>query len=63
MKNKKPLNEATIKMLADSERIEREIQAVCELIRKENEAKGIAPYAGFPKERLCVEANQDLWNC
>jgi hypothetical protein len=63
MKIKKPLNEATIKMLADSERVERQIQAVCELIRKENEAKGIARYAGFPKETLCMEANQDAWNC
>ena len=61
MKNKKPLNEATIKMLADSERIEREIQAVCELIRKENEKKGIViepRKAYYPPE-----AHEDLWGC
>jgi len=41
MKTKKPLNQATIKMLAEIERAEQEIQAICEKIRKEHEAKGI----------------------
>lgn len=63
MKNKKPLNEATIKMLANSERIEREIQAVCDMIRKEREAKGLPAPVMAGRNRLCVEANEDLWNC
>jgi hypothetical protein len=61
MKKKKPLNEATIKMLADSERIEKEIQAVCEKIRKEHEAKGIV--IERPKFFCPPEANEDLWDC
>jgi len=63
MKIKKPLTKGTLEMLAASEEMEKRINAVCEEIRKENEAKGIAPYAGFPKVTLCMEANQDLWNC
>jgi hypothetical protein len=61
MKNKKPLNEATIKMLAEGERVEREIQAVCEKIRKEYEQKGIV--IERPKAFCPPEANQDLWGC
>jgi hypothetical protein len=48
-------------MLADSERIEKEIQAVCEKIRKEHEAKGIV--IERPKFFCPPEANEDLWGC
>jgi hypothetical protein len=61
MKKKKPLNEATIKMLAESERIEREIQSICEAIRKEHEQKGIVIERS--KTFCPPEANQDLWGC
>jgi hypothetical protein len=61
MKKKKPLNEATIEMLAEGERIEREIQAVCEKIRKEHEAKGIV--IERPKTFCPPEAHQELWGC
>ena len=61
MKKKKPLNEATIKMLAEGERIEREIQAVCEKIRKEHEAKGTVIER---RKAFCApEAHQELWGC
>jgi hypothetical protein len=61
MKKKKPLNEATIKMLAEGERIEREIQAVCEKIRKEHETKGIV--IERPETFCAPEAHQELWGC
>lgn len=48
-------------MLADSAIAEKQINAICEAIRKDYEQKGIVieqPKAFYPSE-----ANQDLWGC
>jgi hypothetical protein len=61
MKNNYNKREATLKMLADSAIAEKQINAICEAIRKDYEQKGIVieqPKAFYPSE-----ANQDLWGC